>query len=114
MHRGTLRTFLQDCSGNTAITAAIALPALMAAVAVAIEMSQVNTYQSKLQAVADVQLLIAPHNAVGTAGPRRAPAGPVVRLHLRAERAKALGQTLRERGRLGELSDALTHHIRGP
>lgn len=53
MRRGALRTFLQDCSGNTAITAAIALPALMAAVAVAIEMSQVNTYQSKLQAVAD-------------------------------------------------------------
>lgn len=48
-----LRSFAACRSGNIALTAALSLPALITAGAVALEMSQATTYQAKLQGMAD-------------------------------------------------------------
>lgn len=51
--------FLRHAGGNMAMTAAIATPALLTAGAVAIDMSNANSYQSKLRSIADAAAITA-------------------------------------------------------
>ena len=57
--RKKLAEFATELSGNMAITAALTLPALVAAGAVGIEMAQINGHQSKLQSLADTAAVAA-------------------------------------------------------